>query len=135
MAHGNLNLRISGADHTPTTTRGLTKGRMAQALCNGLALSVELLILVLLLSFRLVELGGPPGRCIATWSDKKLPFGVLVSTRCLAIIDQSAKQPKCEPIALDKLCILSFCSPIFEESATASQTRGMQTPNGKPRLR
>lgn len=105
---------------------------MAQTLCNGLALSLELLILALLLSFRLVELGGFPGRCIAMCSDKELFLGLLVSTRCLAIIGQSAKQPKCEPMALTKLCILSFCSPIFEESATANQTRDMPTPNGKP---
>ena len=76
MAHGHLNLGISVADHTPTTTSSLAKGRMAQALCNGLALSLEILILALLLSFRLVELGGSPGHCTATWSDKELPFGV-----------------------------------------------------------
>ena len=76
MAHGQLKFRTTGADHTPTTTRSLTKGRMAQALCNGLALSLELLILALLLSFRLVELGGFPGRCIAMCSDKELLLGV-----------------------------------------------------------
>ncbi len=71
MAHGSLNLRLSGADHTPTTTSSLTKGRI---LYNGLSLCFELWILVLLLFLRLVELGGYPGRCTATWSDKELPF-------------------------------------------------------------
>lgn len=76
MAHGSLNLRISGADHTSTTTSSLTKtkGRMTQALCNGLALCFDLSILVLLLFLRLVELGGFLGRCTMTWPDKGPPL-------------------------------------------------------------
>ena len=71
-----MNLRISGADHTPTTTSSLTKskGRVTQALCNGVALCFDLSILVLLLFFRLVELGGFPDRCTMTCTDKGVPF-------------------------------------------------------------
>jgi hypothetical protein len=132
MALGSLNLRQSGTDHTPTTTNGLIKGRMAQALCNGLALSFELSILVLLLFLRFVELGESLAVPLRMRSDKRLPF--VVSTRCLAVFAQSANLPRSEPKALSNHRVLSLCSPIFEESATASQKRGMPTPTGRLRF-
>ena len=76
MAYGSSNLRLSRKDRTPTTTNGVTKGWMAQALWNGLVLSFELSILVLLLFLRFVKLGKSLNVVPRTWSDKRLPFGV-----------------------------------------------------------
>jgi hypothetical protein len=64
MALGQVNVRTSRAVPTPAPS-SLTKSRIVQTFREGLALSLEIWILGLLVFLRIVELGGSPSHCTA----------------------------------------------------------------------